>query len=203
MVDVEKPVAPQRTVASKYGDLRIWVPKPKSAVSAWRGRGVPELVMGRRLRLDGKGDAAGHAPAGDHRTKPPAPPMTTTLMLAAASVIGTRSSSLRRCIQGAQARIRDARFSSDPHPGLVEEIGGHIVAGPAVGGAGRCVLGAQGDEVLALADRRVVLASGGHRRRDLVEDPSGLLGLHVVDVVGSLAAMDRGGRRCINPTLRA
>ena len=60
------------------------------------------------------------------------------------------------------------------------------------------MLGAQGDEVLALADRRVVLASGGHRRRDLVEDASGLLGLHVVDVVGGLAAMDRDGRRCID-----
>ena len=37
----------------------------------------------------------------------PAPPTTTTLMFAADSVIGTRSSSASRCIHGAQARKRE------------------------------------------------------------------------------------------------
>ena len=152
---VEKPVAPQRTVASKYGDLRIWVPKPKSAVSAWCGRGVPELVMGRRLRLDGKGDAAGHAPAGDHRTVLPG--ATDDDHLDVGGGLGHRdevvvAQTLHPGRPGSESEC-PLQFT-DPHPGLVEEIGGHIVAGPAVGGAGRSVLGAQGDEVLALADRR-------------------------------------------------
>ena len=109
---VEKPVAPQRTVASKYGDLRIWVPKPKSAVSAWRGWGVPELGMGRRLRLNGKGDAAGHAPTGDHRTVLAGATDDDHLDIGGGLGHRDESSSLRRCIHGAQARSPNARFSS-------------------------------------------------------------------------------------------
>ena len=70
----------------------------------------------------------------------PAPPMTTTLMLAAARSSGRGR---RRSDAASRApRLRsDALQFADPHPGLVEEIGGHIVAGPAVGGAGRACSG--------------------------------------------------------------
>ena len=71
-------------------------------------------------------------------------------------------------------------------------------------GDARRVLGAEHDEVLALADRRVVHAQRRHRRRDLVEDQRRVAGgLRVVDVVRALAAVDGDRARRVDAAAAA
>ncbi len=61
------------------------------------------------------------------------------------------------------------------------------------------MFGAEGDEVLALADGHVVLPHRCHRRRALVQDVGGVVALHVVEVVRCLAAVHRDRRGGVDP----
>ena len=83
----------------------------------------------------------------------------------------------------------------------VEEVRRDVAAGEARSAIEARVLGPEDDEVLALADRRVVLAERRHRRRDLVEDERGVaVGLGVVHVVRALAAVHGDRARGVDAT---